>query len=90
MNQFWVLEPSIIYKDYWEIIPTNNMSRVKQLNAVSRLIIYYIILLIIFGSRKNIINYLLIILVIIIIFYYAYANNEDAIISDIIASSLFA
>ena len=59
------------------------MSRVKQLNAVSRLIIYYIKLLIIFGSRKNIINYLLIILVIIIIFYYAYANNEDAIISDI-------
>jgi hypothetical protein len=83
VNEFWVSDPSIIYKDYWQIIPTNNMSRVKQLNAVSRLIIYYIILLIIFGSRKNIINYLLIILVIIIIFYYAYSNNEDAIISDI-------
>jgi len=83
LNEFWVSEPSILYKDYWQIIPTNNMSRVKQLNTVSRLIIYYIILLIIFGSRKNIINYLLIILVIIIIFYYTYENNEDSIISDI-------
>jgi hypothetical protein len=45
-EQFWVDDPSELYKNFLVVIPTKNMTRNQQLNAISRLVIYILILLI--------------------------------------------
>lgn len=69
---FWINDPSILYKDgrYTEIIPTIYMTRVEQLNAVTRFCLYYIILLILFG-RDRTWYYLPIAIIIFVIILYA-------------------
>lgn len=84
MNEFWISNPEILYKDYWSIIPKQNMTRVEQMNAISRFIIYLIIILILFGFNNDLIIYCLIILVLIIIFNFIYENNEKNVINDIV------
>ncbi len=46
---FWSNDPTILYKNekYLEFIPTEKMSRIDQLNAVTRFCIYFLILAII-------------------------------------------
>lgn len=49
---FWIKDPTVLYKDskYLEFIPTFDMSRVEQLNALTRFAIYFIILALILGK----------------------------------------
>ena len=44
MEVFWIKNIKILPDKYWEVIPTKNMTRIEQLNALTRLIIYYILL----------------------------------------------
>ena len=43
---FWTTDPTILYKNdkYLDFIPTSTMSRIEQLNAITRFCIYFIIL----------------------------------------------
>lgn len=43
---FWVQDPSVLYKNnkFLEFIPTGDMNRISQLNALTRFAIYFIIL----------------------------------------------
>jgi len=77
-NVFWLNDPTVLYKNgnYAVIIPTNDMTRVEQLNAISRLCIYLIIILLIFGLA----NYslcIVILLIILIALYYIYQNDPN-------------
>ena len=84
-EKFWIEDPNIIYKNYYIIIPTQNMSRIAQLNTVTRFLMYFIILCILFGSEQTIIFYLLIGIILIIIFYYIYVSDPKCIQQDLIS-----
>jgi hypothetical protein len=83
-EKFWIEDPYVIYKNYYIIIPTQNMSRITQLNTVTRFLIYFIILCILFGSDQTIIIYLLIGIILIIIFYNIYISDPKGIQQDLI------
>lgn len=83
-DKFWIEDPSVLFKKYYIIIPTKSMSRVEQLNTVSRFIIYFIILCIIFDTDTNIIIYLLVGLILIIMFFYIYVSDPIGIKNDIL------
>ena len=84
MNEFWINNPSIIYKDYYKILPTSDMTRIEQMNTISRLIIYYMLLVIIFNKNTTIILYCIIALIMICIIYFIYSTNEKSVMSDLI------
>ena len=70
MSDFWTNNPMVLFQYYYSIIPTQHMTRVEQMNAVTRFAIYFIILVLIFGHNYNYIIIGLIIIAIIAIFYY--------------------
>jgi len=76
MVGFWTDEPTIIYKKYFEFIPTKSMSRDEQLNAITRLCIYYIIILVITQKYVNWIQIPILIIVLIIIYNYSLKKKE--------------
>ena len=83
MNErFWTEDPPVLLNNYYIILPDKKMSRVEQLNTVSRFIIYFIILCIIFNTDTNIIIYLLVGLILIIIFFYIYKSDPIGIKND--------
>ena len=75
MDTFWINNPYIIFKDYFEIIPTYTMSRIKQMNTVTRFLIYFLILCILFDSGDNFIIFALIAIMLIVAFYYIYKSD---------------
>lgn len=77
MGLFWIDEPTIIYKKYFEFIPTKNMSREEQFNAITRLCFYYIILLLITKKNINMITFPIIIIVILVIYYNFVKQREN-------------
>ncbi len=84
MDVFWINNPYIIIKDYYEILPSKSMSRIKQMNAVSRFIIYLLVLCLIFGTGENIILFCLISLMLIVSFYFIYKIDPVGVQNDII------
>jgi hypothetical protein len=84
MDIFWIKKPSIIFEDYYKIIPTPNMSRIEQMNTISRLILYYMLLIIIFNRNSTIILYCIIALIMICVIYFIYSTNEKGVIKDLI------
>ncbi len=75
--KFWIENPKIILDDYSSIIPTGNMDRIQQLNAISRLCLYYIILASLFVENKNYIAIPLFVLIITIIIYYIHKYDKN-------------
>lgn len=86
-EKFWIENPQIIFKNYYIILPTKNMSRIEQLNTSSRFLIYFIFLCLLFGSEPTIIIYLLIGIILIIIFYYIYIYDPIGIQNDLITET---
>ena len=86
-EKFWIEDPYIIYKNYYTIIPTQNMNRIEQLNTVTRFLLYFIILCILFGTNQSIIIYLLIGIILIIVFYYIYISDPKGIQQDLISEA---
>ncbi len=83
--KFWLEDPSVLYYNYLQFLPTLNMNRVQQLNAITLFCFYLIILFYIFNRNEYIHLPLIIICFIIILFYiYKYDNKgkyEDFIIT---------
>jgi hypothetical protein len=86
MDKFWLKEPSIIINNCWEIIPNNNMSMIRKLNAITRLLILFLILILLFKRESIYIILVLVFILVIIIFYYMYISDENNIDDDLIAS----
>jgi Ca2+/Na+ antiporter len=86
MDKFWLKEPSIIINNCWEIIPNNNMSMIRKLNAITRLLILFLVLLLLFKRESIYIILVLVFILVIIIFYYMYISDENNIDDDVLAS----
>lgn len=86
-EQFWINDPYILLKNYYVIIPSNNMTRIEQLNTISRFLFYFLILCLLFNNSVEFILIILIAIILIIIFYSIYKTDESGIKKDIISNS---
>jgi hypothetical protein len=83
MDTFWIYKPNILWENYYEILPTSKMSRTKQMNTISRLIIYIIILTILFEKDSTLVLIGITALIIIVIFYYVNKSDIQGVGKDI-------
>ena len=72
---FWIEDPKILYNNYQDFIPKKNMTRIEQLNAITRLLIYIVIILIIFGFSHDLCTIPIILIIFVVILYYSYLND---------------
>lgn len=86
-EKFWTDDPSVIIKNYYIILPTSKMSRIQQLNTMTRFFIYFIILCLLFGFDTIIVLYLLIGIILIVMFYYIYIIDPIGIQNDLISEA---
>lgn len=86
-EKFWTEDPSVIIKNYYIIIPTGKMTRIQQLNTVTRFFIYFILLCLLFEVDSQIIIYLLIGIILIVMFYYIYVIDPIGIQNDLITEA---
>ncbi len=84
MDTFWINDPKIIIKDYYEIIPTNSMDRIRQMNTASRFLIYFLLLCIVFESKNGFILAGIIALMLIIAFYFIYRTDLIGVQTDLL------
>lgn len=76
---FWLDDPKILFTDdnFKKILPENGMTRVEQLNAVTRFCIYFIILLLLFNRSSTWFYIPIIIIIVVIALYYIYVTDPD-------------
>lgn len=76
---FWLDDPLILIKDgnYLRFVPTISMTRVEQMNALTRFFIYWIIVLTMFGTVNRWMYVPIIGIIFIIIMYYVYENDTE-------------
>jgi hypothetical protein len=85
-NKFWLENPYILINNdnYLKFFPTSNMSRVEQLNAITRLCIYYIIILLLLGKSNIYLGLPFIIIIFVIVIYLIYKNDYQGKYEDFI------
>lgn len=76
-TKFWTKDPKILFSDYASFMPSKDMTRYQQLNAMTRFCIYYILLLILLQRESNNIILPIIVICIIVCFYYVDTQNDD-------------
>lgn len=76
---FWIQEPSILYKNnkFLEFIPTAKMSRIDQLNAITRFLIYFLILALILEKSLIWIQIPIIIIFFITFLYLSFQFDKE-------------
>jgi hypothetical protein len=74
LNNFWLHNPSILYKKYLEFFPSSKMSKNNKLNAITRFFIYFLIIA--FIMEKSVQLQILICLAIILIVVYYYVDKQ--------------
>src|ERR1700744_1107544 len=76
---FWLNNPAVLYENenYTKFVPSSDMTRVEQLNAITRFCIYSIILLFIFNKDNTWFYIPFVILILTIIFYYIYELDPE-------------
>lgn len=84
MDTFWINNPYILVQDYYQIIPTNSMSRINQMNTITRFFIYFLILCILFNSGENFLLFGIIAIMLIVAFYFIYKLDLTGIQNDLI------
>lgn len=87
-EKFWTENPIVIFDKYYIILPDKKMSRIEQMNTISRFIIYFIILCVVFNADTNIIIYLLVGLILIIIFFYIYKSDPIGIKNEMLQETM--
>ncbi len=84
MDKFWINDPYILVQDYYEILPSNKMTRIKQMNTITRFLIYFIILCLLFDYGNNIVLFALIAIMLVISFYFIYKTDISGVQNDLI------
>jgi len=89
-KKFWLEDPTILYKNnnYLKFFPTYEMSRIDQLNAITRLCLYYIILLVLLGKKNIYIGLPIFIIIFIIVIYLIYNNDYQGKYNDFVNKKL--
>lgn len=89
-NKFWLENPSVLITDnnYVKFFPTSEMTRIEQLNAITRLCLYYVILLLILGKSNEYLSLPIIIIIFVIIIYTIYRNDYQGKYEDFVTRKL--
>lgn len=76
---FWLDDISILVKNknYLKFIPTSSMTRIEQLNSLSRFFLYLLIIFLLFDKTSNYIYLPIIGLIFIVILYFIYENDDN-------------
>lgn len=74
MNIFWISDPTVLYKNqkYLEFFPTSKMTRIKQLNSITRFCIYFLLIAIITEKSELWIQIPITIIIFVAILYYIF------------------
>lgn len=74
---FWLTDPKILYSDqkYLEFIPNQNMTRIEQLNSVTRFCIYFLILAASTGKQDMWIQLPVVVIIFCVILFYVFEND---------------
>lgn len=83
MEEFWIRNPSILFRKYEKIIPEKKDSMVETLNILTRLCIYLFMISYMFNISSNISIVSLMMIVILIIYHEVYVNNSKLIAKDL-------
>lgn len=78
-NTFWINDPSVLYQNnkYMKVLPTPNMSRVEQLNSLTRLCIYVSLFSVIFGFPDFWYHAPIVIIIFLVVIYYMFEHNKE-------------
>lgn len=78
MDRFWTEDISVLFRDnnYLNFIPTVNMTRIEQLNAITRFCVYLIILIIVSGRDEKYLYLPVMIIILSVVLYYVYRGSE--------------
>lgn len=76
---FWLDDVTVLFKNkmYLKFLPTSDMSRIEQLNAMTRFCMYLLIIFLLFNKTTDFIYLPIIGLVFIIVLYYVYENDDN-------------
>lgn len=76
-NTFWTQDPTILYKNnnYLEFIPSEEMTRERQLNAVTRFAIYYLIITLILKKEEQWIHLGIVVIFFVIVLFYSFDSD---------------
>jgi hypothetical protein len=82
---FWLDNIEILYKDnqYLNFIPSQSMTKVEQLNSITRFCIYYIVLLLLFNKSVTMIYFPIFIIILIILLYKIYDIDESGKLTEL-------
>lgn len=80
---FWTSDPSILYKQYLDFFPKSSMTRIEQLNAITRLCIYFLILAFVLNKSDFWIQLPIIVVVFIVILHYFFDKDKAGISEEI-------
>jgi hypothetical protein len=87
MDIFWIYKPKVLIEEYYEILPTKQMSRTKQMNTITRLLIYLIILSLLFDKDNTILLICLTMIIMLIIFYFINKSDDKGVGKDLVNES---
>lgn len=86
-EEFWIKNPYIILDNYEVIFPNQNMTRIQQMNTITRVLFYIMIISILFNFNALLTIFCLMGIIIIIFFYHIYINDSLGIQNDLIKES---
>jgi hypothetical protein len=75
MTDLWFNNPSILFKDFNEFYPSNDLDRIQKVNAIARLAIYYSILITVLNQNTK--WYSVSVVLLIISIYLGYYENFE-------------
>jgi hypothetical protein len=87
MDIFWIYKPKVLIEEYYELLPTNKMSRTKQMNTITRLLIFLVILSLLFENDSTVLVISLSMIIMIIIFYFINKNDKIRVGKDLVKES---
>ena len=87
MDIFWIYNPKVLIEEYYELLPTNKMSRTKQMNTITRLLIFLVILSLLFENDSTILLLSLSMIIMVIIFYFINKTDKKRIGKDLVKES---
>jgi len=83
---FWLAQPKVLYENqkYLEFIPTSQMSRVEQLNSLTRFCVYFLILALITKKSDIWIHLPVITIIFCVILYYVFEYDTEGMSNELI------
>ena len=63
MSEIWYNNPKILFENFLEVLPINNISRGRKINSLIRLAIYILLLIIMFRKRTEMIGVVIILII---------------------------